>query len=438
MSRSRAPLVAATLTVLASLTAARAQPAAPVRLGVRELAAEVLRAHPALRASREDVAAARAERRQAGLWPNPEAEAEWADALWFGDEGERSGSLGISQRLPVAGRLARARDVARADVAISQRDSAALALQLVADAEREAVTVLALERAIGAREEALEATRALAQISARRFRAAETSEADVNLLEIEVSSLEQERELLRLERAAAVITLNRLLSRPPDAPLEIEGALEASLFEAAAADSIVANALRERPDLNRLQTEVARARAEARLARAEAWEDWGVGAAYEREVGTIDDAGLELRDRDNLLALSLRIPLPLWNRNQGRVAAAHARERAAAERLAAAEQTVRAEIATALERTTRLRALSESHQAAALARARRNVELLERGYAQGITPVSEIVQGQRQLADASARLAETLGALRRAEIELEAAAAASPLLRELNTQENQQ
>ncbi|HEU4430127.1 MAG TPA: TolC family protein, partial [Myxococcota bacterium] len=177
MSCSRAPLVAATLSLLTSITAARAQPAAPGRLGVREVAAEVLRVHHALRAAREDIAAARAERRQAGLWPNPEAEAAWSDDLWFAAEGERSGSLGLSQPIPVAGRLARAREVARADVAISQRNSAALALQLVADAEREAVSVLALDRAIGAREEALEATRGLAQISARRFQAAETSEA---------------------------------------------------------------------------------------------------------------------------------------------------------------------------------------------------------------------------------------------------------------------
>ncbi len=435
---SVAALASALSTVLSLSPACAEEPVASSSLGVREIAAEVLRANPALRAAGAEIDAARGDLTQAGLWPNPEADAEWVEGSILGSQGDRSGRLGFSQPVPIAGRIERARAVARSDVRIAKRDSDLLALQLVAEAQSTAVSVLALERAIAARDEVLKATQELSHISVRRFQAAETSEADVNLLAIEVSSLEQERELLRLERAAALFTLNRLLNRPPDSALEIKDSLDASLLADPSVESLTAKALVARPDLRRLRSEAARARAEARLARAEVWEDWSVGAAYQRENSAIDSANLVLKDRDNLLALSLRIPLPLWNRNQGRVASALARERSTEARLAAAEQAARAEVASAAQRTARLRVLAETFQIDALGRARRNVELLRRGYAQGLTPISDVVQGQRQLAETSARLAETLGALRRAEVDLEAAAAASPLLQSMQEEESRQ
>jgi cobalt-zinc-cadmium efflux system outer membrane protein len=430
MSRFRAALAASMFSLLTiTLPARAAEPRdASVRLTIREAAAAALRANPSVRAATEGIAAARAEVDQAGRWPNPEAEAEWADDLAFTGEGERSGSIGFTQPIPIGGRVGRARAVARAEVAISEADSAEVALELIRDTQAAAVSILALGQAIAAREEAIAATRELVRISAQRLREAEVSEVDVNLLEVELSSLEQERELLRLDRVAAEIALNRLLSQPLATKVEIVGELEDSLLAGADASQLSERAMLRRPDLQRLRHAAERARAQARLARAEAWDDWRLGAAYQREVGTIDDEGLTLRDSDDLLAFSVRIPLPLWNRNRGAVAAALARERAAAARLSAAEEAVRAAIATAAQRALRLRDLAESYQAAVIPRARRNVELLSRGYQQGLAPVADVVQGQRQLAEVSARLAETLAALRNAEIELETAAAASPLL----------
>lgn len=397
-------------------------------LGVRSVAAEVVRANPALRAAGEGVAAARAALTQAGAWPNPEVEASWTDDFAFASEGERSGEIGLAQPVPVAGRIKRARDVARADLDISASDAVDLARRLIGEAQAAAVSILALDRAIAARSQVIEATRDLARTSTQRWKAAEASEAEVNLLEIEVSSLDQEREILELERLAMRIALNRLMNRAPDAPFVLEGNLEAPLFDGPSAQLLMEESLRRRPDVARLQLEAEKAHAEVRLARAERWEDWTIGAGYQRDVSVIDDAGVALRDRDNLLALSVSAPLPLWNRNRGRIAAALAGQRAAAARLAALEQSVKAEVTTAFERVAQLRLVTATYQASILPRAERNVALLSRGYSQGLISVGELVQGQRQLAEASARLADTLGDLRQAEVALETAVAASPIL----------
>jgi len=390
------------------------------------LAAEVaLRANPELRAARAAIAESRGRLVQAGLWPNPELGVSGSTAVVLGDW---TVGLGLAQRFPVAGRLGRAREVARLDLERALAEARDFERRLVADVERSAATLLSLERAIAARDRVIEAARGLVVASSKRYEVAEVSEADLNLLEIEVARFEQERRLLELERRTEEISLNRLLQRPVDAPVAVRGDVEAAVFETRPAPELSAAAIARRPDLRSLRLEVERARGAAQLARAEAWEDWTVEASYERNRGVIDDAGLRLVDLDDLVGLSLRAPLPLWNRNQGRVAEALAAERRAAARLAALERAIQAEVATGLQRVQELARVAGEYREMLVPRSERNVELLARAYRQGLAPISAVVQAEQQLADTSLRQARTLGELRQAEIELEAAAAASPLL----------
>ena len=80
-------------------------------------AEEALRTNPDLRAAYAVIEIARGRLVQAGLWPNPELSLSGVDDFAFQNEGERGASVGLAQRFPIARRLARARDVARVDVA---------------------------------------------------------------------------------------------------------------------------------------------------------------------------------------------------------------------------------------------------------------------------------------------------------------------------------
>jgi len=408
-------------------SAGRPEGEAEHELSPRAAAEEALRANPELRATREAIEAARGRLVQAGLWPNPEAALAGASDFAFANEGERSASVALEQRFPIAGRLARARDVARVDVEQALAEARDFERTLIGDVERAAVSILALDRAIASRDAVIEAARGLVRASRRRLEAAEVSEADLNLLEIELALFEQERRLLELERRNQAIELNRLLYRAPEAPVSVTGTLDAPVYAGRAGADLLAAALRERPDLQRERLGLARARAEARLARAEAWEDWAVETGYQREVSVIDDRGLELSDRDNLLAAAMRVPLPLWNRNQGRIAEAIANERRAGHAVAALERRIEAEVETASQRVAALEAVAREYRERLVVRAERNVALLRQGYAQGLAPISALVQAQQQLAETSASYAQTLGELRRAEVELETSTAASPL-----------
>jgi len=124
----------------------------------------------------------------------------------------------------------------------------------------------------------------------------------------------------------------------------------------------------------------------------------------------------------------VQVPLPLWNRNQGRVVEAISRERQAGSRLEALERRVQEEIESASRRVQELEQVAREYREGLVPRAERTVELLGRGYREGLSPISDLVQAEQQLADASLAHVRTLGELRQAEIELEAAAALSPLL----------
>ncbi len=401
-------------------------------LSVRTAAEEALRANPDLRAAYEVIEIARGRLLQAGLWPNPELVFSGRDDFAFENEGERSMDVGFTQRFPVAGRLARARDVALVDIAIALTEVRDFERILISDAQRSVVTLLTLELAITEQTRVIAAARRLARASSARLRVAEVSEADVNLLEIELTRFEQDHRLLELDRHTEAVRLNRLLNRAPEAPVKVLGNLEAPLFEPRATAQLIEPALRRRPDLQRLRFERDRSGAEVQLARAEAWEDWTIGVDYSvdkqvfQDEPSVDPIGTK---RDSFLGVGISVPLPLFNRNQGRIAAARAEGRRAAARLIGLERTVEAEVETATRRVEELAQVAAEYRERIVPRATRNVTLLEKGYRQGLIGVSVLVQGEQQYADVALRYARVMGDLRQAEVDLESAAAASPLLK---------
>ena len=427
----RSRLVLAVVVVGALPVGSSAQsPAEP--LTVRTAAEEALQANPDLRAAYEAIEVARGHLLQAGLRPNPELNIAGRDDFIFRDEGERSFDVGFAQRFPIAGRLGRARDLARVDVAIAMAEVRDFERTLIGDVQRSVIKLLSLERAIAEQSHVIDAARTLARASSARFRVAEVSEADVNLLEIELTRFEQERRLLELDRQTEAMRLNRLLNRAPETPVEVSGDLDIPFLESGSTRQLIEVGLRRRPDLQRLRLERDRSSAEVRLARAEAWEDWAIGIDYSaersvfRDEPSIDPIGVK---RDSFLGLGITVPLPLFNRNQGRIAAARADGRGAAARLVGLERTVETEVGTALRRLEELTRVAAEYRERIVPSATRNVTLLEKGYRQGLLSVTALVQGEQQYAAVALRYARILGDLRQAEVDLETATAANPLLK---------
>lgn len=434
-SRFAVAVVAASISIIFPLETRAAEPAGPEpALTASSAAAQALGANPDLTAASAAIEAARGRLIQAGLWNNPELRLAGRSDVAFQNEGERALGVDFEQRFPIAGRLGRAKDVARVDVASALAELREFERALIGEVQRTVYGVVALDEAIASRESVIRIAEQLVHHATRRRQAAEVSDADVNLLEIELARFEQEKRRLELARRTEAVRLNRLLYRAADAPVAISTDLASQAFE----PSRIGDPLARRPDLVRTRLEIDRARAEGLLARAETWEDWTLGVGYEsdrqvfRDEPTVDPIGVK---RDDFLGASVTVPLPLWNRNQGRELAARADERRAQARIASLERAAEAEIETARRRIEELSIVAREYEQSLLPRSQRNVEILEGGYRQGLVAITTLVQAQQQLADTVLRRAETLGELRQAEVDLETAAAASPLLRTIPSPE---
>lgn len=393
--------------------------AEPGSASVADLVAAAQRDNPTLEAARSAIAVSRARLANTGLKPNPLLEVGARSDFLFGNEGEYELSASVSQDIPMAGRLLRAKDVARVDVAIAQAEVDEAARKLAGEVAGAAWRLRLLDHRSADAKKPLAVDESLLAVLRKRFRAAEVSEMDINTVRIELQRHAQALRTLELERQAIAAGLNALLGRPVDAPLRIAGSLE--LLPLPPLATLQAQARARRPDWHKALLGVDRAAADAALARSERWEDWSVALGISQDRQVIQ--GAPPQDPGRMLGASLSIPLPLHNNGSARLAVASA-ESAQAQALADAQgRAIDAEVAVAYVRVEGLRtSLVQAQQA--YAPAERNLELARVGYSMALLSVFDIVRAQRELAEAHARYFELLDEALQAQVQLQTATGA--------------
>jgi outer membrane protein, heavy metal efflux system len=308
----------------------------PRRVTLAEAVDLFARNNAALRVARADAAEATALARQAAAYPNPEVAVTYEPLSGDGRSYSES-YFNLSQRLqwPVS-RSARQN--------AAERIAAAAAARLTADSTRLAFEVR--EAWIGAA--LAEQSAALLERVTDVFRNAERN-AEERLREGDISAYDRRRigiERLRYESAVADARLTAATARRT---LALLVAPDSEELEIGTADTL--GSAPARPDLERLtsdalarRTEIAAAAAALDAARAEA------RAGRSGRVPDITATGGYKRQSDGLAGafLGVSIPLPLWDRRAGAVAAADARVAAAEARLAQAERQVRNDVARSL------------------------------------------------------------------------------------------
>lgn len=358
-----------------------------------------------LKAARAQVGAALGRLKQSGRWPNPRLELSNETDVPFGNEGEYARSAGFAQEFPIGGRLARATDVARVDVARALAEVNVAERELVGSIVDAFDAVIVLDQKIALHDQLVAIESELVSASRARHKAGEVSELDVNAAELELERLRQERTALSGERSAAIRTLAGLVGLTADTPLTIDTTPpRADVLPPLA--QLTDEALQRRPDLRLLTLAADRAGAEEALARASTWEDWNVSLGVRQDRRVI--YGAPPQPDDKALMLSLSIPLPLLNDKEGDIAAASADETTAREQRAALETRVTNEVAGLYQQVDRLRDALIDYQTNTLPLSRRNSELARSAYRNGQIPVSEVVQAERQERDLGTSSADTL------------------------------
>lgn len=373
-----------------------------------------------LLAAKQLIAEAKGRFTQSGLLPNPEIAWSYGSDRTFNNEGEYFVSSGFSQEFPVTGRLIRARDVARVDVALAEAE--------VKNRERLLrAQVTELYRALQVSDLQSSYLEALHKrlsdvlvVSERRFKVAEVSETDLNLERLELERLNFQREQLKREATILRINLNAIFAQPTESALKVPPWRTPQTSALVLSENVDA-ALERRPDRALVALRIDRSSKEQRLARAERWEDWTIGFEYSRDKGVFSDPiG---NKTDDFLGLSVSVPLPLWNQNEGRIAEAAAAEGRARGELLAFDIKAKAEIEGARRKVTSLLPVLKRFESVSVPLAEKSVHTVQKGYAEGLLSIADVLQSQRQLIELRSAQADSILEFSKALTELETALA---------------
>lgn len=270
--------------------------------------------NPDLVAARFRIQEALGRMNQSGRLANPELEIGFEHNTRFR---EGKFEVGVSQRFPVTNRLQLEKNVSATELQASQAEVREVERHLAGKAREVIVKMLASHqrRDLLARQAVVagEFAKFLSEIATM----GEGSSLDAGQAKLEVSGLALEMRQLDAERKALAGELKPLLGMRPGELLEVGGALPDPVILASDVNPS------RRPAFQAAKLDAQAAAQGAALERARRYEDWE-GSAFtgaERTEDAPDGYGNEA-----IIGVRLKIPLPLWNKNEGAIQEAEAKQ----------------------------------------------------------------------------------------------------------------
>ena len=371
----------------------QAQRDAREKLFTLEEAQEIARAkNPTLRQAEAGIKAARAREQQAGLLPNPIVGYS-GDEIRGGETGGGKQGFFVEQRIVMGGKLGKAQAVFAKDTSLAEIEAEEQKIRV------ETAVKMAFYRVLAAQELADIRTQ-LAQVANENAitaqRLGNTGQAD----ETEILEAELQAHRLMLAQRMQENTLREewrsLAAAMGDPEMEratVAGDLEHGWPELA--DQEVLDAIAKNSPAVRIADSAAmRSAAEIVRARREAIPDLRVrgGLLYNNEL-----AGAVPRATGWEGTAEVGVEIPIFNRNQGNVAAARAEGDRAEEEKRRIALTLRERAASVLDQYSNARLMVEQYGREILPRARKAYELMEQRHGEMLASYPRVLEMQRRL-----------------------------------------
>lgn len=210
---------------------------------------------------------------------------------------------------------------------------------LFLDVQNACVEVLLAKHNLTLAQENLHSLENVVQISAHRVRAGDL--AAVELQRVSLTALQYQNQVRKSETDLLIARkeLQVLVGRSLQDPLvDVSGELRRDA-QPASMEAVLQQAFIRRPDLLSLQHDQARSAAELRLQIAQGVVDYTVGVEYQRQQASNKEG--------NQYGVSMSVPIPVFNRNQGEIARAQEEHDQLAVKLRATEADIRKEVQAA-------------------------------------------------------------------------------------------
>lgn len=270
--------------------------------------------NPDLAAARLRIEEATGRMNQSGRLKNPELEAAAEQNSAF--RGWRL-QVGLSQRFPLTARLRLEREVSLSDVKSSEAEVQEIQRQLVCQARIAVVKILSGRQHRELLKQQMEESEKFAEFVSAMASKGEGSLIDAGQANLDATRVRIEIRQLDVEEVALIGEIKPLLGMSSGEALNVSGILtEPTNFHST-------EKWASRPDLQAAKINALAAASSLSLEKARRYEDveGGIFIGAER----LEDEPIGYTN-DTMIGLQLKIPLPLWNKNEGAIQEAEAKK----------------------------------------------------------------------------------------------------------------
>jgi outer membrane protein, heavy metal efflux system len=348
--------------------------------------------NPTLRQAEVEIRAAKARQRQAGLYPNPTI-AYTGDEIRGGSTGGGKQGFFVQQTIVTAGKLGKTRDVFAQEARLAEIESEEQKIRIESAVKTAFFRVLAAQELLDVRRDLAKIETDYAETLRRLFNTGQADETEVLEAEVQAQRLRlaarmQENSLREEWRSLAAV-----LGRPDMLPATVSGDL-AQNWPELNEEQIVENIATQSPATRIADAAALRAQAEMARAKKEPIPDIQLrgGLEYNNELlDTVPSA----KGWEGIAEVS--VSLPLFNRNQGNVAAAAAGlERAQLEKQRIA-LTLRDRAASVLDQYANSKLMALEYRDEMLPRQKKAYGQMVEKYGLMLASYPRVVEVQRRL-----------------------------------------
>jgi cobalt-zinc-cadmium efflux system outer membrane protein len=367
-----------------------------------------LSANPSLRRLQALVAAARANTVQVGLYPNPSVGYE-GQQLGSGGRAEQHGVL-FSQEIVRGGKLELNRAVADRERMVAEQRLVAQQQRVLTDIRTAFYQVLLSQKQIELTQDLIRIDVEGADTADQLFRAEEVGRADVLQAQLETENARILFENARNRYNASWQALAAVLGDQGFPPQPLAGELTAPPREFLFDDTL-AQLQQMSPEVAAAALEVEKACLALRRAQVEPVPNLNVEGLVNWQDNGIDgrpDGGL-----------TLSLPIPFFDKNQGAISQAAHEVAAARQALSQINLALQNRLAPVYEQFANAKNQVTRYQKTILPAARESLDLTRQAYSAGETNYTTLLTAQRTFSQTQLNYLEALGSLRLAETQID-------------------
>ena len=353
-----------------------------------------LKTNPEIQAAEQRMQAARAATRYASALPDP----MFSYTRWLSGVETRVGPqenvFSLSQRIPFPGKLGLQGQIAGQDLEAARHALAATQLDVVLKVKSTYAELFRIDQSLTTLNEYENLLRDFSEVAATKYAVGQGMQAQILKAGVEISSIAVQRLNFEKMRTSAVARMNALLDQSPDTEVGPVTALDTSSV-AAGYDTLVQQALEQKPELQANEAMITKAELAHKLAGKASYPDLNVQATYvtiPKLAAVPSDAGKDP------FALMVGVNLPIWfGKNRARVEQAQAARVAQELRQKSLQNAMEAEVADVLFQMRATRQTLQLYEQGLLVQAESSLESALSAYKTGNLDFLNLLDAERML-----------------------------------------